>query len=508
TVADVTIAEVAIAEVAVAEVAVAGAGSTPPEFKGTDTQPALNTALATEAEAPASQLDSAPASEEVSLQRRVFNLAWPVISENFLQTLLGIVDTLMVASLGAAALAGVGSAIQVMFFIIAALSAVSVGSSVLVAQAYGAKRLDRASIFAKQSLVLSLLISIPLVLVGLFASGPIISIFMMEPDVSAIGAEYLQVTMGTVAVLTLVLLGGGVMRGLGDSRTPMLITLFANVINVVLTYGLIFGAFGMPEMGAVGSAWGTFISRLVGFIILMVVMWRGVRGVSIRGLAGWFPRLESVRNILKIGFPAASEQLLISTAFLTMSIVVAQLGTEALAAHRIAMNAMSVSFLPGIGFGLAATALVGQSIGAQRSYEGLAVARISTTWALIWMGVLGTVFFIYAEGIISLFSDDPAVIAMGAAGLRPVALAQPFWAVFFVQSGAMRGTGNTGFPLRVNSTSIWVSVIIGAIGIQFFGLGLEAVWGSFLITAPITAVILWRKFQSTIQSGDLVTAIH
>lgn len=455
--------------------------------------------------------DTAPANtvdqDEISLPRRVFNLAWPVISENFLQTLLGIVDTFMVATLGAAALAGVGASIQVMFFVIAALSAVSVGSSVLVAQAYGAKALDKATLLAKQSLVLSVLISIPLVLIGLFASGPIMSIFMMEPEVTAIGREYLQVTMGTVAVLTLLLLGGGVLRGLGDSRTPMLITLFANLINVFLTYGLIFGAFGMPQLGAVGSAWGTFLSRLVGFAILLVVMWRGVRGVSIRGAAGWFPKLESARRILKIGIPAASEQLLISTAFLTMSIVVAQLGTEALAAHRIAMNAMSVSFLPGIGFGLAATALVGQSIGAQRSHEGRAVANISTTWALIWMGILGTIFFIYAEGIMGLFSNDPEVVALGAAGLRPVALAQPFWAIFFVQSGALRGTGNTGFPLRVNSSSIWISVILGAIGITFLGYGLEAVWGSFLITAPITAAILWRKFRQTIQSEELTAAV-
>src|SRR5690606_15987703 len=107
-----------------------------------------------------------------SLPRRVFNLAWPVISENFLQTMLGIVDTIMVARLGPGALAGVGSAIQIMFFIISALSATSVGSSVLVAQSVGAQDYDRASRFAKQSLVWSMLISIPLLLIGLIAAEP------------------------------------------------------------------------------------------------------------------------------------------------------------------------------------------------------------------------------------------------------------------------------------------------------------------------------------------------
>lgn len=457
--------------------------------------------------ASASEGTSAGEAEEAPLRRRVFNLAWPVISENFLQTLLGIVDTLMVSVLGAAALAGVGAAIQVMFFIIAALSAISVGSSVLVAQAYGARAMDKATLLAKQSLVWSGLISLPLILMGLFAAGSIISIFMMEPEVTAIGRDYLQVTMGTVMVLTLVLLGGGVLRGLGDSRTPMLITLFANVVNVFLSYGLIFGQFGMPELGVIGSAWGTFLSRLIAFVILFAVMWRGVRGVSIRGLAGWLPNFDSARRILKIGVPAASEQVLIATAFLTMSINVAQLGTEALAAHRIAMNALSISFLPGIGFGLAATALVGQSIGARRFHEGHAVGGIATTWALAWMSILGVAFFVYAEGIMHLFSSDPHVIALGAAGIRPMALTQPFWAIFFVQSGALRGTGNTGFPLRVNSSSIWASVIMGAIGVQLFGMGLDGVWGAFLLTAPISAFILWRKFRHTMTRDEIVAAV-
>ena len=208
-----------------------------------------------------------PTLAEVALPQRVFNLAWPVIGENFLQTMLGIVDTLLVAKLGTAAIAGVGSALQIMFFVIAVLSAISVGSSVLVAQAVGANNYRRASVLARQSLLWSVVISIPLAAVGLFAAKPIIGIFGMEAEVTTIGADYLRVVMGTVVVLTLMLLSSAVLRGAGDSRTPMLITAIANVINVVLAYGLIFGKWGLPEMGVVGSAWGTFYSRLIGFML-------------------------------------------------------------------------------------------------------------------------------------------------------------------------------------------------------------------------------------------------
>jgi putative MATE family efflux protein len=439
-----------------------------------------------------------------SLRRRVFNLAWPVISENFLQTMLGIVDTIMVARLGPAALAGVGSAIQIMFFIISALSATSVGSSVLVAQSVGAQDLARASKLAKQSLVWSILISIPLLLIGLVAAEPIISIFGMEPEPSKVGADYLRVTMGTLSVLTLMLLGSGVLRGIGDSRTPMLITLLANIVNAIFAYGFIFGELGLPELGAVGSAWATFLARAVGLSILLTVMWRGVRGVSIRGASDWWPDWKLASQILKIGLPAATEQMLNSVAFLTMSIVVAQLGTLALAAHRVALNAMSISFLPGLGFALAATALVGQSIGARRPDEAKAVTTIATQGAMVWMAILAVIFLFFAEKIIAIFTPDPTVVAMGGAGLRAIALTQPFWAINMVQSGGLRGTGNTQFPLRVGTSGIWAAVILGAITTYLTSksFGLIPIWAAFLFTAPVTAFLTWRKFRSTID-GDI-----
>jgi multidrug resistance protein, MATE family len=445
--------------------------------------------------------------QPVSMQRRVFTMAWPVISENFLQTMLGIVDTLLVARLGAAAIAGVGSAQQVMFFLIAALSALSVGSSVLVAQAVGARNLKNASHLARQSLVWSVCFSIPLALIGFFASESILAVFGLEPEVARIGTEYLQVTMATVVVLIFLLIGGGALRGAGDSKTPMQVTALANVVNVVLSYALIFGVWGFPELGAVGSAWATFYSRLLAAILLFYIMWRGRSGVSIRGRVGWLPELRMARSVLSIGIPAAMEQMLISAAFFVMTILVAGLGTLALAAHRIAFNALSLSFLPGIGFGIAATALVGQSLGARRFEDGEAAARIATLWAIIWMGGMGLVIFIFAPQLIRLYTVDPEVIAVGVAGMRVVALAQPFWAVLFVQSGALRGLGNTSFPLRTNTTGIWLAVGLAYLFIQTIGGSLAMVWAAFLITAPVTSFLLWWRFRRQIKSPPAPVAV-
>ncbi len=319
----------------------------------------------------------------------MLGLAWPVIGENLLQTLLGVVDTILVAGLGAVALAGVGAALQVIFVVIAALSALSVGAAVLVAQAFGAGDLAAARRFARQSLIWSALVSIPLTLIGLPLVPTIVGLFGLQNDVAQVAASYLYITIGTIVTLTTALIGGGVLRGIGDSRTPMLTTALSNLINVFLAYGLIYGHFGLPELGAVGSAWATFIARLVGALLLIGVLWRGRNGVRIGGPGTWWPQMGIARKVLRIGLPAALEEVLIIGAFATLTPVVASLGTVGLAAHRVVINALSLSFLPGIGFGLATTALVGQAIGARRLGEVQAITRIALRWAMIWMGALG-----------------------------------------------------------------------------------------------------------------------
>jgi putative MATE family efflux protein len=341
--------------------------------------------------------------------------------------------------------------------------------------------------------------SIPLAIGGLLLSAPIISVFGLEPEVARVGTSYLQVTMGTVVVLVALFIGGGVLRGAGDSRTPMFVTAFANVVNVVLAYGLIYGHFGLPMLGPVGSAWATFIARGMALGLLVRALWRGRNGVSIRGAGSWLPDPKVALQVLRIGVPAALEQILVSTAFLALAIVVAHLGTQILAAQRVTFNALSLSFLPGIGFGIATTALVGQSVGARRIQDGAAAARIATTWALIWMSAIAALLFIFAPQVLHIFTNDQVVIAAGSSGLRVVALAQPFWAVLFVQSGALRGLGNTSTPLRITGSGIWLSVGLAWLLVTTLGGGLVTIWVAFLAVAPAMALLMWRRFQHTVR---------
>jgi putative MATE family efflux protein len=427
------------------------------------------------------------------LQRRVFGLAWPVIAENFLETLLGIVDTALVGALGAAALAGVGSAHQILFLLISVLAALSIGCSVLVAQAVGAKDLVRASQLARQSLLWSVVVSIPLAMAGFVFAQPFLSLFNLDPAANEIGLGFTHVTMGTVVVLVALLIGGGVLRGAGDSRTPFMVTAIANVVNVPLAYGLIYGAFGLPQLGAVGSAWATFIARAMALALLVMALWRGRNGVSIRHGLNWRLDLGVIRQVLTIGVPAAIEQVLATLSFTALTILVGTLGTATLAAHRLIITVTSFSFLPGFGFAIAATALIGQAVGAKRFFEIKPIARVAAAWAAMWMGAIGLLLILFAPQALSFFTKDQAVIDSGSMALRLLGIAQAFWGIQFVHNGAMRGMGDTRSPLVVAAGGLWFTVGVAWVLLKIFDGGLTSIWGAFPLTTPLMMLIcLWR----------------
>lgn len=432
-------------------------------------------------------------------ERRVLGLAWPIIGENLLQALLGVVDTWLVAKLGAAAIAGVGTGIQLTFFLISILAAITIGASILVAMATGARDGHQAIRLAKQSLTWSVLLSLPISVVAVILADPLVSVFGVAPDVAIIGADYWRVVAGSSVFLILMLSASAVLRSAGDSRTPMLTTLLANGVNAVVAYGLIFGQLGMPELGPVGSAWAASLGRFIGALVLIAVLIKGRGIVNIRGWGGWQPDWSVARRIFTLGIPAALEQILISLSFVVLMVIIAALGTQALAAQRLAFTALSLAFIPGFGFGIAATALVGQSLGARRPAEAIVVAQIATRWAVIWMTAMGLLYAIFGEQIMRFFTegDSPvtaSVIEFGVVSFRTIALALPFWAIGFVQSGALRGTGDTNYPLRANALGMWASVALAALLVNGLGWGLAGGWGAYVIISPLVALMLWRRF--------------
>ena len=452
---------------------------------------------------PALELDAeletqdAPGSAwEPMTQRRVLLLALPIIGENMLQVAVGAVDTLLVGRLGADAIAGVGIASETVFLIIAILSAVTIGATVLVSQAIGAGRTGRANELARQAISWGVVLAIPLSVLGYVLAPRAIGIFHVEADVAENAVEYLRITSACSVAILLSFLCGAVLRGAGDSRTPLKAAVLANAVNVVVAYVLIFGHFGFPELGVGGSAWGAAAGRATGAAFMLIMLGSGRVKLSIRGRAGWVPNVSTGRDLFRLGLPAAFEQVVTQFGFISLVAIAASIGTDALAAQQISFTAMSIAFLPTIAFATTSTAFVGQSVGARRMDEGVKAAKISRTWALI-VTTAGLLFLvIFAEPIVRAFSDDPEVIEIGALAMRAIGISLPIWGLWMSSAGAVRGSGDTRSPMIRGVVAVWAAVLIAWLGVHFLDQSIAWIWGTFIVTGLLPALGNWRAFRN------------
>ncbi len=475
--------------------------------------------------------------ERREVGQSVFRLAWPAIAENALQTLLGIVDTAVVARLGTAALSGVGAAQQLVWVLTTALIAVSMGTTVLIARFVGAGERGKANEVLKQSLVVAAIASVLLTPVALL-SGPLMVMLGLVDAGGQEGATYLSITLYFSLSIVMMLVAGAALRGSGDTRTPMMVTGFINVINAVLAVELVFGGvrasgilgdwltglvhiFGVsgqisvpgltwiPEMGVAGSAVATAISRSLGAVILLSVFFLPRARLHLRGAGSWLPNFPLIWRMLRIGIPSALEQLFMSLGILVFSFMVIGMGEVIFATSRLAVNAVFLSQMPGTGFAIAATTLVGQSLGAKSPRRALLGAQLSVRSAIVWMTVMGVVFYFFSEPILTVFTDDPRLLSLGGDALKVIAFNQPALAIAFVLGGALRGAGDVRFPMWVTSLSVWlVRLPVGAfLGLpqvcvpftgvctEGLGLGLVGVYMGLVVEGTLRAVLLFFRFR-------------
>lgn len=428
-------------------------------------------------------------------ERRVLRLALPIVGEYLLQTSVAAVNTLMVSMAGATALAAVAVATPVIFFFLALFSSVSIGATVLVAQAIGGGDIQRASQCARQALTWGLLLAVPLSVIG-YLSGPhLVHAFGSDVEVQRLAATYLQVIGATSAVMLGSYLCGSILRGSGDGRTPLKAALLANLVNLTTCYLLISGRLGFPELGVIGAAWGQVAGRGVGAAFMLAILWRGTSTVSVRGRTGWLPRTEDGGRLFRLGIPAAIEQISNEGGFVVISTVTASLGVAAMSAHQIGFTALELWYMPALALSVTGTALVGQSIGAGRPADGRIAARIVHRWVLLWMAFGLVIFLLAMNPILSIFTDDPDVMREGRSAMLAMGLGLPAWGLWLTTTGTLRGTGDTRSPMLRGIVAIWTAVALCWIGVHTFDLGLGWIWTSYIIALPISIVGNWRAFQ-------------
>lgn len=433
---------------------------------------------------------------EPELARRVLTLAWPAVAEQMLVMMIGLVDFYIVGHLGAAAVGGVGMGSQLQFLTGSFLGAVGVGATALVARHIGAQEAEEAKRTAQQSLVLAVAIGVLMALGCAVYAHDIIAWFGGEADVIEQGTLYLRTIAPSFVLYSVLLVGNACLRGAGDTRTPFLVMIAVNIVNIGVAWSLTQGVAGLPKLGVVGSGLGAASGQTIGGLIVLALLARGQAGLRVE-LNTLRPKWERIRRILNIGLPAGAEQILFQFAMMTLTTVLTQFGTATYAAHNVAWRIAQISFLPGFGFAISASTLVGQELGARRPQRARESGHVAFRGGLIVMSLMGLVMFVFDQALIRIFIDDPDVIAVGVPLVRIAALIQPLMAASFVYAGGLRGAGDTRMTLAITALSVWgVRVVATYLFSTWLGMGLLGAWVAITADWGFRALLFWWRFRS------------
>ena len=430
-----------------------------------------------------------------SLRMAVIRLALPAVAERMLTLLVSTVNTILVGHLGASALAAVGLSGTISMIGSTLFQAVGTGSTSLVAQAIGAKNRPLAQRVLQQSMLVAAGLGLVCMALVLPFTKQTLVLLGAEAEAVALGNQYLPYMAATLPAMSLLMVGNAALRGSGDTRTPMLLMGGMNVINVVLSLLLIRGWGPFPAMGVAGAGVAAATSRAVAGIATLVLLRSGSTRLS---LTRWIirPDREVLSRLLQVGLPAGGENLLMRIAFVSYTRAIAGLGTVAYAAHVIAQRVEMMSIMPAFGFAVAATTLSGQALGAGDTKRARQSVFRSIEIASGFAVICAIFFNIFPRFMLSLFTNDEAVIAQGILPLRIVAIGMPTMTAAFCLSGGLRGAGDTRTVMWITGVGAWfVRVPLSLLSVTLFRLGLPGVQSAMILDWMVRCTLLAWRFR-------------
>lgn len=441
--------------------------------------------------------------EQMALAKQLVVLASPLILSNLAYTLLGAVDTIFLGRVSAVSLGAVGLGTMVFLTVSLLFRGTVNGTTTFVARMYGANKFKQAGTYLKYFLVLALLLT-PVVFILPWAFRIYFTLLAPEPQVALETMAYVTIRLWELpfSLITTTLIG--FLVGVGNSRTPMMLSWVAVLINIGANYVLIFGHFGFPALGIVGAAWGTVIAVFIQTLIAIWIVFTQYRGEY--GLSSLeIPTLKELKKMVLIGFPIGLTESAEVGAFATFFAFISRLGTIELAASQIANQVASVAFMPGFALSIATGSLVGRYMGADKLSLARRVGFLGAYLGAISMGALGVLFWLFSNVFGRIFTTDPQVLALTGLLLQIVAFYQAFDGFNIVFRGALNGAGDTRFTMTCTLLAAWLLFIPG---VYFFGFildfGLVGTWiGAFLYITVLGITFGWRFASNRWQSITL-----
>jgi len=430
--------------------------------------------------------------------RTLFFLALPVLAEQLLNTLVGLVDTYLAGRISATATSAVGLSAYVSWLASMLMMLIGTGATALVSRYEGRGEHDKANHYANQSLTLGWVMGVA-IFVLVYEMAPWFAHYCrMSGEAYFISVNYLRMDAIGLLAMGVTIVGCAALRGVGNMRTPMVIYAIINAVNVVASFGLVYGWGPVPPQGVSGIVAGTVIARVLGGILIVALLIRGRGGVEV-----CWPDLpliwKSSWRILRIGLPAAADGAIMWTGQFCFLAIISRLadppmGESYFAAHVIAMRVEAFSYLPAVAWGAATATMIGQSLGAGDARRAVRVGHAGVLQCGLLSIVIATCFFLGAEWVYENMSTDASVHAAGIIPFRYLALVQPLLVASIVYVNSLRGAGDTRIPLLITMVgTICIRLPVG----YYFGIvrqgGLLGAWmGMF-------ADITWRAISSAVR---------
>lgn len=431
---------------------------------------------------------------------KILDLAVPATVENILQTLVGFIDTLMIARLGLIAVTAVGIAGNIMAIYLAVFIALAVGTSSLISRYLGAGSKKDARQIAIQSTGLSLLSGTLFGIVTVLLAPDLLGLLGADEAVVASALPYFKLVGGTCVLISLLTTFGSILRASGDPKTPMKVNAAVNVLNVVLDYILIFGLGPIPALGILGTAIGTVIARLAGVVLMYRKIRPGALGFSVRAVF----QKTNYTELVRLSVPAALERLMMRLGQVIYFGLIVSMGVKTYAAHSIAGNLESFTYMPGMGLTTAASILVGKSFGAGRTREAYEYGVQAVKIGALIMSLGGLVMFFGSPWFAAWFTKDPEAIGKIVTALRIDAFAQVPLAAGLIFAGALQGLGDTKSPLYSTAAGMWVVRVIGVYGLGIvLKMDIAGVWLAILLDLSLRAVFLTFRFRQKTMKAAL-----
>ena len=442
-----------------------------------------------------------------SVRRELKHLAWPVMLQNIFMSLMFFSDIIMLGHYkdSEVALAAVGLSGPITMMIRFTLMSVATAAMAMVARSYGEKNSVKTSANASTALLLGIVIGSIVSLVGATVSGSMIS-FFVEPDSGLYqqATLYLSITLSAFVMNYLFLICTAILRGVGDTKTPMLITIFSNLLNIIGDYILIYGKLGFPEMGVKGAAISTLVSSCVEGLILFFFIFSNKSSIKLSIRSFWLVNKATMKTLLKIALPAAFEPMITSMGSLLFLKIVAGLGQASLATHHIILRIESLSFMPGLGLSMATGALVGRYLGAKRIDLAELTTKQALMFAIVIMSGVGLTFILFPSFIIMIFTTNKNIVSLGVTCLMIAAIEQPLLGYAMIHQGTFRGAGDTTTPLFINIICVWlIRLPLAFLFANVLNWGLLGIWMTMPIDWLMRAIIYkavhkrgnWQKIR-------------